>query len=117
MTAVAEPLAEVPGADHDDVLAMLNRALAIELVSALRYRRHAFIAQGLAARPVVREVLVQANEELALADVLAARIVQLGGSDNPLARMIHDDLASERDAIDSYRAMIDYLCGDTSRPG
>ncbi len=36
-------------ADRDKVIAMLNEALATELVCVLRYRRHYFMASGILA--------------------------------------------------------------------
>lgn len=66
-------------ADRLEVLKMLNEALATEVVCMLRYRRHHFMARGIHAKTPADEFLVHANEELAHADRLAARIVQLGG--------------------------------------
>jgi bacterioferritin len=66
-------------ADRNAVLKLLNEALATEIVCVLRYRRHHFMAKGLDAKTVADEFLVHANEELAHADLIAARIVQLGG--------------------------------------
>ena len=65
-------------ADRLAVLKMLNEALATEVVCMLRYRRHHFMARGIHAKNPADEVLVHANQELAHADRLAARIVQLG---------------------------------------
>jgi bacterioferritin len=107
-----------------EIVALLNGALATELVCVLRYRRHHFTADGLAAPKIAEEFLVHANEELAHADRLARRIVQLGGKpdfspDSLLARshaayddaldlkaMIRANLVAERVAIESYSQMI-----------
>jgi bacterioferritin len=70
---------EAPSPWRDEIVALLNGALATELVCALRYRRHHFTAGGLAAPKIAEEFLVHANEEMAHADRLARRIVQLGG--------------------------------------
>jgi len=117
-------------ADRAEVLKQLNEALATELVCALRYRRHYFMARGIHSRSVAAEFLAHSNEELAHADLLAARIVQLGGEpdfapNNLTARshaeyvpgtslvdMIREDLVAERIAIDSYRALVRYLGHD-----
>ena len=61
------------------LLGYLNDALATELVCVLRYRRHHFLAKGLASKSVADEFMAHANEELGHADLLAQRIVQLGG--------------------------------------
>jgi bacterioferritin len=114
-------------ADRDTVLRLLNEALATELVCTLRYRRHYFMATGLASEAVKQEFLEHAQEELGHADRIAARIVQLDGEPdfNPrtltershaeyvpgdsLEAMIREDLVAERIAIDSYRQMVTYL--------
>jgi bacterioferritin len=119
-------------ADREAVVAMLNVALATELVCVLRYRRHHFMAVGLAAGAVAAEFLAHANEEQRHADQLAARIVQLNGAPDfdpsslsarshalyiegdTLGEMILEDLVAERIAIDSYREMIAYIGADDS---
>ncbi len=114
-------------ADRPAVLKLLGEALATELVCVLRYRRHHFMARGLDARSTADEFLVHSNEELGHADLLAGRIVQLGGEPDfspdslsarshaqyvpaqTLVGMIEEDLVAERIAIDSYRELIQYL--------
>ena len=64
---------------RDDILKLLNDALATELVCVLRYKRHYYTAQGLASPQIAAEFLEHAHEESAHADRLAERIVQLGG--------------------------------------
>lgn len=114
-------------ADRGTVIKLLNEALATEIVCVLRYKRHYFMASGLMADAVKAEFLEHANEEQAHADRIAERIVQLGGEPdlNPdvlskrshaeyvegsdLRDMVKEDLVAERIAIDSYRAIIDYL--------
>lgn len=114
---------------RDDIVRLLNDALATELVCVLRYRRHHFTADGLDSPKIAEEFMVHANEELGHADRLAERIVQLGGQPdfNPkglldrshadyddsadLQAMIRSNLVSERVAVESYRQMID-LIGD-----
>lgn len=112
-----------------DIVQLLNDALATELVCALRYRRHHFTAQGLASPKIAEEFLIHADEELAHADMLARRIVQLGGlpdfspdslsqrshaaydTSEELKAMITANLIAERVAIESYSQMI-ALIGD-----
>jgi bacterioferritin len=114
-------------ADRDTVVNLLNEALATEIVCVLRYKRHAFMAQGIHAEPVSKEFETHAEEEQDHADQIAARIVQLGGEPNfspdglltrshseyvagdSLLEMIREDLIAERIAIDSYAEMIRYL--------
>ena len=121
--------------DRETVVKLLNEALATEIVCVLRYRRHYFMASGIAAEGVAAEFLQHANEEQGHADQIAQRIVQLQGEPNfnpegllsrshadyvegnSLIDMIKEDLVAERIAIDSYRDMINYFGNDdpTSR--
>ena len=114
---------------RQEIVALLNGALATELVCALRYRRHHFTADGMAAPKIAEEFLVHANEELAHADRLARRIVQLGGEPDfspdslskrshaayddsaDLKAMIRANLIAERVAIEAYSQII-ALIGD-----
>lgn len=114
-------------ADRPKVLKMLNEALATEIVCVLRYRRHHFMARGIHGQSVGAEFLVHSNEEQGHADLLAARIVQLGGEPDfspdslsershaeylpgkTLSDMIRENLVAERIAIDSYRDMVRFL--------
>lgn len=114
-------------ADRDKVLKLLNEALATEMVCVLRYRRHHFMARGIHGQNVGAEFLIHSNEEQGHADLLATRIVQLGGEPDfspdlltershaeyipghTLVEMIQENLVAERIAIDSYRDMVRYL--------
>jgi bacterioferritin len=117
-------------ADCKKVVAMLNDALATELVCVLRYKRHYYTATGLQNGPIKAEFLQHAEEEQGHADLLAERIVQLNGtpdfnpatliershaeyddSDN-IQAMIKANLIAERVAIESYRQMIEQI-GET----
>ena len=114
---------------RDDIVQLLNDALATELVCVLRYKRHYFTASGEASPAIADEFLVHANEESAHADKIAERIVQLGGEPdfNPqslqgrshasydasldLQAMVRANLIAERIAVETYRQMI-VLIGD-----
>ena len=67
------------GKDRDVAVRVLNQALATEIVCVLRYKRHAFMAQGPNSEPIAAEFHTHASEEQAHADQIAERIVQLGG--------------------------------------
>ena len=118
------------GADTHFVLRLLNEALATELVCVLRYSRHFFMGGRDAANENIRqEFLRYSQEEQLHADLIAERIMQLGGEPdfNPeglamrshseyttgatLAEMLHQDLRAERAVIDSYGMMIAWLEG------
>ena len=114
-------------ADRTEVLKLLNDSLATEIICVLRYRRHYFMARGIHSQSVAAEFLTHSNEEQAHADLIAERIVQLGGepdfapdglsrrshaeyvAGDSLVDMIKEDLVAERIAIDSYRGFIQYL--------
>src|SRR5665213_3766130 len=114
------PVTDAYGADLDRVIFVLNQTLATELVCVLRYKRHYFTAQGLNAQVAAAEFLQHAGEEEGHADMIAARITQLGGAPdfNPdsltgrshseydssaeLEKMIREDLVAERVAVAAY---------------
>ena len=65
-----------------DIIKLLNDSLATELVCVLRYKRHHYMADGLASPKIAEKFLVHAQEEAAHADRIPTRIVQLGGEPN-----------------------------------
>ena len=120
------------GADPNVVCKVLNEALATEIVCVLRYKRHYFMAQGIASDSVKTEFAEHATQEQEHADRIAERIVQLGGEPdlNPdtltkrshaeyvegksLVDMLREDLVAERIAIESYREIAVWLHGKDS---
>ena len=117
------------GADPKVVVEVLNAALATEIVCVLRYKRHYFMAQGIASESVKTEFAEHAAEEQEHADRIAERIVQLGGEPDldpdtlmsrshseykpgtSLVDMLREDLIAERIAIQSYREIVEWLHG------
>jgi bacterioferritin len=113
-----------------EIIALLNDSLATEIVCALRYRRHFFTATGIHSKSIAAEFKIHADEELAHADLIAERIVQLGGEPdfnpdslrtrshadyvecNTLKEMIKENLVAERIAIDAYHALIRHIGDD-----
>lgn len=116
--------------NREEIVAMLNDALATELVCVLRYKRHYFTATGMENTAVRAEFLEHANEEQGHADRIAERIMQLNGEPdfNPatliershaeydasddIRAMIKANLVEERVAIEAYRQMIERI-GDS----
>lgn len=114
---------------REQIVKLLNDALATELVCILRYKRHYFTAHGMSSTAVAAEFLEHANAESLHADRLAERIVQLGGEPDfspdrltqkshadydesrELQSMIRANLVAERVAVETYRQMIQ-LIGD-----
>lgn len=121
------PITDAYTADRDRVVAVLNEALATEIVCYLRYKRHYYTAVGLNAAPAMAEFLEHANDELAHVDQISVRITQLQGDPNfdptnltershseydssqKLTDMIKEDLVAERIAIASYSEIIRWL--------
>ena len=117
------------GADPQTVIEVLNAALATEIVCVLRYKRHYFMAQGIASESVKAEFAEHASQEQEHADRIAERIVQLGGEPDldpdtltrrshseykegtSLEDMLREDLIAERIAIESYREIVEWLRG------
>src|SRR5690606_38197581 len=100
---------------------LLNDELATESICVQRYNCHYFLTRGIHGKIVASEFLQHSNQEQTHADMLAERIVQLGGEPDlspdslsdrshaefvvghTLLEMIREDLVAERVAIDSYR--------------
>jgi bacterioferritin len=113
--------------DAERSVAILNDALATEIVCVLRYLHHYFMATGVHAKAVADEFKEHADAEREHADEIAERIQQLGGKPdfNPrtllersvsqyiegetLGDMIREDLIAERIVIDVYSQMIRYF--------
>lgn len=113
--------------DRDQVVKVLNEALATEIVCVLRYRFHYYMATGIHKEGAAAEFLEHSNEEQQHADRIAERIKQLGGKPelNPaviaqtshseyiegtsLEDMLREDLVAERIAIQTYREMINFF--------
>jgi bacterioferritin len=113
--------------DVNKTIAILNEALATEIVCVLRYMHHYFMATGVHAKSVADEFKEHADDEREHADSLAERIQQLGGKPdfNPkgllersvsqyvegetLAEMIREDLIAERIVIEVYHEMVRYF--------
>ena len=114
-------------ADREQVIKVLNEVLATEIVCTLRYRRHYYMADGLNSEAVKQEFLEHANDEQGHADMVAERIVQLGGEPdfnpktlatrshaeyiegNTLRSMVEEDLVAERIAVETYLEIARWL--------
>src|SRR3954469_2793224 len=116
--------------DVEKTIAILNEALATEIVCVLRYMHHYFMATGVHGSSVADEFKEHADSEREHADAIAERIQQLGGKPdfNPrtllersvsqyiegetLAEMIREDLIAERIVIEVYQKMIRHFGDD-----
>jgi bacterioferritin len=113
--------------DLQQAIALLNHAVATEIVCVLRYKYHAVVATGISSEAVKAEFAQHAKEEEQHLDWLTERINQLGGKPNMnpegltlragsqyvegenLVDMIKENLIAERIAIETYRDMVRYF--------
>ena len=111
----------------EQAIALLNHAVATEIVCVLRYKYHAVAAAGISSESVREEFAQHSKEEEQHLDLLCERINQLGGKPrlNPsqvtsraasqyvegetLIDMIRENLIAERIAIETYREMVRYF--------
>jgi bacterioferritin len=66
--------------DVDELLGLLNKALADEWLAYYQYWTGAKVVKGPMKDAVIAELTLHATEELGHAELLSARIVQLGGT-------------------------------------
>ena len=113
--------------DREQSVAILNEALASEVVCVLRYLHHYFMASGVHGRSVAETFKAHSDQEREHMDEIAERIQQLGGKPdfNPgtlvqrsvsqyiegesLGQMIREDLVAERVVIDVYQRLIEHF--------
>jgi bacterioferritin len=113
--------------DREQSVAILNEALASEIVCVLRYQHHYFMASGVHGRSVAQTFKKHSDEEREHMEEIAERIQQLGGKPdfNPgtlvgrsvsqyiegesLGQMIREDLIAERVVIDVYQRFIEHF--------
>ncbi len=117
-------------ANREQVIKLLNASLATELICVARYKLHGFMAEGINSEPIAQEFFQHAQEEAGHADLLAERIVQLGGTPNfnpegqtkrshsqyvecsELVDMVKENLVAERIAVEIYSDSIRYIGDD-----
>ena len=117
---------QIVGMDVDELLGMLNQAFADEWLAYYQYWLGAKIVKGPMKDAVAAELLLHAGEELAHADMLALRIIQLGGTppispeewlkithcgyeaptDAFVKQILAQNIAGEQCAIDVYQRLL-----------
>jgi bacterioferritin len=113
----------------EQLINSLHRALATEVVCVLRYTSHYYQAMKLGATNLSKLFLETLKEEKEHVDKLAERIFQLGAiprmdlaflEKNSRSRyvecdtvecLIQENLAMEREAIENYRQLIEFIQG------
>ncbi len=71
---------EIVKMDVDELISMLNKALSDEWLAYYQYWIGAKVVKGPMKDAVIAELQLHATEELSHAELLATRIVQLGGT-------------------------------------
>ena len=122
---------EIVGMDVDELLGLLNRAYASEWLAYYQYWLGAKVIKGPMKDAVTAELLQHATEELAHAEMLANRIIQLDGTpviepkawytqspcaydapaDPYVAVLLDQNIAGEQCAISAYKALMDVTEG------
>ena len=109
-----------------NVIGWLNRILAEDTQSVMRYRAHYFSTLN-HPKEIARIFLIHSNEKLMHVDAIALKIAQLGGTpdfsdenlymrchkdfsvNGSLSKMIEENLYAERIAVSAYREIINYF--------
>jgi bacterioferritin len=122
---------EIIGMDVDELLELLDQAYASEWLAYYQYWLGAKLIKGPMKDAVAAELLQHATEELAHADLLANRMIQLGGTpvlsplgwedkspcaydapeDPYVAVLLDQNIAGEQCAITAYKGLMDATMG------
>ncbi len=122
------PVTQDYGLDPKQAVAVLQNALATEIVCVLRYTMHSIAARGINSQGAKDQFSEHAQEEREHMEQIAERINQLGGTPNfnpeglasrsvseygkselDLVGMINENLVAERVAIEHYRELVTYF--------
>ena len=107
------------------IVEVLNLDRAYELSAILQYMGHHYEAEGIESPPIIDIFKKTAFDEMKHAELLAERIVYLGGvpvqKPTPVKRggeltaMVKEDLEAENEAIERYKSHIK-LCDELGDP-
>jgi len=120
---------ELVKVDVDELIEMLNKALADEWLAYYQYWVGAHVAQGPARGAIAGELMEHAEEEFGHAGQLVERILQLGGTpllepkdwyektncgyeaptDPNVEVLLEQNIKGEQCAIDTYKALMDFV--------
>ena len=122
---------EIVDMDIDQLLKVLNKAFADEWLAYYQYWIGAKVVKGPMKEAVIAELIQHAADELRHADMLAMRIIQLGGTpitkpedwykhtncgyeapDDPFVKkVLEQNIAGEQCAIMTYRKLVNLTMG------
>ena len=117
---------EIVGMDVDELIELLNKAFADEWLAYYQYWLGAKVVKGPMKEAVIAELVQHSTDELRHADMLAQRIIQLGGTpitkpenwyrmtncgydapEDPFVRTILDqNIKGEQCAIVTYQKLV-----------
>ena len=120
---------EIVGMDINELLEMLNKALADEWLAYYQYWVGSFVVKGPMRPYVEAELKEHAEEELKHANMLVERIVQLGGtpilnpsewtqktncgyevpSDGHVVKLLEQNIKGEQCAIQTYHNILEKI--------
>lgn len=123
--------AEIVGMDVKELIELLNKALADEWLAYYQYWAGAYVVKGPMRPNVEEEMREHAKEELEHAEMLAERIVQLGGepvldltkwieianckyrppTDFHVLKILDQNIEAEQCAIETYKKILDKVRG------
>lgn len=115
------------GMDVDELIVMLNKAFADEWLAYYQYWLGAKVAKGPMKDAVIAELVQHAGDELRHADMVAMRIIQVGGTplttpkewfemthcgydapeDPHVAALLKQNIKGEQCAIEVYKGILD----------
>ncbi|MBD3246316.1 MAG: ferritin [Candidatus Omnitrophica bacterium] len=122
---------EIVDVDIEQLIKKLNKALADEWLAYYQYWMGAKVAKGPMRTEVTEELVEHAQEELKHADMIAERIIQLGGTplltpeewyketncgydapaDPKVAALLEQNIKGEQCAIDVYKELMEFVKG------
>ncbi|MBN1216841.1 MAG: ferritin-like domain-containing protein [Candidatus Lokiarchaeota archaeon] len=125
---------KIVGMDLNELIDLLNEALADEWLAVYQYWVGAKIAEGRMRPNIVKELEEHQNDELKHANMLADRIVQLGGtpllhpkdlleksgcgyktpSNSNTVELLKQNIEGEQCAIMAYKKILDKIIGKDS---
>jgi bacterioferritin len=118
---------EIVKMNVDELIELLNKALADEWLAYYQYWIGAKVVKGPMKDAVIAELTIHATEELAHAELISTRIIQLGGtpvlspdqwmqitncgydtpSDPYVEKVLEQNIKGEQCAIKTYNNMLD----------
>jgi len=120
---------EIVGVDVNELIKLLNKALSDEWLAYYQYWVGAKVVKGMMKEAVIAELTQHAGDELRHAEMLAGRILQLGGipvlkpedwykltncgyeapADPDVMPVLKQNIKGEQCAIESYKKLSDFV--------